>query len=215
MRKLKNIFTLIELLIVISIIAILMSILLPSLKKARDQTQRIACCNNLNQIGKAVFLYVNDNSSWLPQGGDAFVDDMTPPKECWKSELTEYLGIKDNYTKYDLEHGVYRCPTQNNKLQDTSMGYEGFYGGYGWNGNCGWRENSTNPRKKISEMKNPSNTILSGDTADRYVGYYVFYIYYERIGLRHNNGINCLWGDGHVSHNKYNDLKNHSEWYQM
>ena len=56
-------FTLIELLVVIAIIALLMAILLPSLKKARDQARAVVCQSNLSQWGKIFYLYTHDNDS--------------------------------------------------------------------------------------------------------------------------------------------------------
>ena len=53
-------FTLIELLVVVAIIALLVSILLPSMKKARDQTKRLVCASNLHQQAVAFFLYQHD-----------------------------------------------------------------------------------------------------------------------------------------------------------
>ena len=100
-------FTLIELLIVITIIGLLAAMLLPVLSNAKSYSKRIVCMNNLKQIGTASYSYEADNNriidflSWLyPRNSDIYNANLT------KGILFSYLNSKDNYL----------CPTDKNKL---------------------------------------------------------------------------------------------------
>lgn len=69
MKKGKHGFTLVELLVVISIIALLLAILMPALSKVREQGRSVVCLSNLRQVGLANLMYIQDKGSYLVQNG--------------------------------------------------------------------------------------------------------------------------------------------------
>jgi prepilin-type N-terminal cleavage/methylation domain-containing protein len=83
-------FTLIELLVVIAIIAILAGMLLPVLGRAKEDSLRITCSNNIKELGLAMQMYGDDNNALLPMphGSVPWTDTNPPP---WTQPLAPYF----------------------------------------------------------------------------------------------------------------------------
>ena len=102
----RSAFTLIEMLVVISIIALLISILLPALGRARETARSIACMSGIKQLGLASHTYAVDYNGWLPQNPFSGTRSYG---HCWDVQISSYLNYDSS--RPSSQQPVFHCPS--------------------------------------------------------------------------------------------------------
>ena len=164
-------FSLIELLIVISIIAILAGMLLPALNAAREKARSISCTSNLKQLLLSQQFYIGDYKDFLPMAyGDMRVNPTYTP---WWFQLLRYSNSSlQPYMFYEKKNlALLICPSASENMLyfgKTSAGNCNnwkFQTTYAYNRYTGWADTSNTlyDPKRASRIKQPSKALTIGD----------------------------------------------------
>ncbi len=212
-QKRKTNFTLIELLVVIAIIAILASMLLPSLNNARETARQTQCMSNLRQIGQAVASYSLDSKEYFPYA----VNGGSP--HTLYDNLRPYTGIPSVSPATPAQARIYWCPKDAYRTIWKQCQYsysQNFYM------NCLGAWGTYMHMRQVTMIKKPSTMIYMTDGMETASGQEGWPFGFSTatfpfatgsstnnlaVDFRHPNAsVPCLFAEGHVKVQLMKDL---------
>lgn len=214
----RKAFTLIELLVVIAVIAVLMGILMPALRAAKDHAKRIHCVSNVKTLTLGWLMYKDDNDNKIV-GAHTNPDNwvLRPPHETAPLELkldTIRDGLLYKYVGETID--VYRCPAD---FRIKNAEYDAFRS-YSLPGGANGEhdKNTTTAAKKYSDIRRPSEKYLFLEDIDPRgynIGSWIMGFQPDRwidpLALWHNRQSTLGWADGHAGMHRWAD-KSFLDW---
>ncbi len=212
-------FTLVELLVVIAIIALLMAILMPALKRARELGKRAVCFGNCRQLILAWGMYADENDEKLVNGAAGY-SNIPPTRYDWcvhANELawvdalppewdTELQGLKDGALwPYLRNVDVYKCPTgRPGEMLTYSIMFSMNAVEHTWV--KGIKGAHIKNRTEIYSPAPGLRLVFIDEgrmTADAYAVWYLDETWFDSPPVRHGDGTNVAFADGHAEHWKW------------
>lgn len=192
-------FTLIELLVVIAIIAILASLLLPALSRAKEAARKTNCLSNMKQVGLGMCLYADENEDEFPRSQhSAFAHGQ----QSWGRAIASQLG-QGGMKWTNLLPGVYRCPS-NRKTNGWSYGMNVYFE----LGPDDDYEGKPRTWRRTANVPKPSATIVFAESATRADHIMPHFWFSARDATdvdaaRHRKQANYTFVDGHAESRKF------------
>ena len=170
-------FTLVELIVTVSVISVLMSIIIPAIAGVRRQANQVVCMSNMRQLGFAFVCYASDNDGYAVGACDAGSETYWWGQKV-EGGIDHTRGPLWDYMRSELEKGsVYECPSQRfgtymlqGKPAGEPDGEEWITSTYGYNGYylsppaSGWGQISHRPWQKLSSIRKPGKVIVFADS---------------------------------------------------
>src|SRR5262249_819884 len=210
----RSAFTLIELLVVIAIIAILASMLLPALSRAKSHAQTTQCKNNLRQLQLCWHMYALDYNGNLVANKTQFTYATTDP-ESWVAGSAQFDDSPTNIQRsaffpYNSSIALYHCPSDQSKVVNKPiLRFRSYSMSYPWmNGDAGRIEIA----RRESDILSPGPSLASvlwdeNETSINNSGLSIFPAFDFEWGdlpaSRHNHGVTMSFADGHVEYWKW------------
>lgn len=185
-------FTLIEILVVISIISLLAAILFPVFARARENARRASCTSNLKQIGLGIMMYSQDYDETFPPGA---YTDGSGNKIIWRSLVQPYVKSTQLFQcpslQVQLDHGIpdsYGC-----NYNDPTVTTVAIAGLMSWSSGF-----------KLAAVNNASGTILIGERQNMdWPALPSTIVHNNAVTKVHFEGSNFAFADGHVKWLKF------------
>ena len=204
-RDAEAAFTLTELLVVIAIIAILASMLLPALARAKAKASSVQCLSQMRQVGIATILYVDENEGFLPRSSHSAMANGQLP---WGYAIVPYV-LGKSFTRPDsrwtnLFNSLYHCPQDKRQTLDWSYGKNVYpeLSPEETGGNC-W--------PKLALIPRPTATVLYAEKAGTSMADHLMANYWKDGGQpevdqkRHDLKSNYIYCDGHAVKQRFVD----------
>lgn len=203
-------FTLIELLVVIAIIAVLMAILMPTLRAAKDHARRIHCVSNVKTLALGWFMYQDDNDGELVPGHTDPGNWVLRPSEGDTVEQKKQ-AIRDGllYEYVGEEVDVYACPADQRDKDPRNYTFRSFSIAGGANGE-GW--SGYTQAKKYTDLRKPAIRYIFVEEIDPRgfnVGSWQMNpgpkTWVDPVAMWHNEKSTLGYADGHAEMHRWMD----------